>query len=102
MKTNIYLHLNLKKEWYDMIQSGEKTEEYRDCSSYWNRIFTESGNIKIKGKYYHPTDVTITFSNGYSFDRRQMIKHITSVHTGLGKIQWGAEYNKYYHVISLK
>ena len=31
------LHLNLKKQWYDMIGSGEKKEEYRDISDYWAR-----------------------------------------------------------------
>jgi hypothetical protein len=31
MKT---LNLVLKKKWYDMIESGEKTEEYRELKSY--------------------------------------------------------------------
>lgn len=29
------LVLNLKKEWYDKIASGEKTVEYRKLSEYW-------------------------------------------------------------------
>ena len=29
------LHLVLKKKWFDMIESGEKREEYRDDSSHW-------------------------------------------------------------------
>lgn len=29
------LHLNLKKKWFDMILSGEKTEEYREIKGYW-------------------------------------------------------------------
>ena len=29
MKT---LHLNLKKQWFDMILSGEKKEEYRELT----------------------------------------------------------------------
>ena len=32
MKT---LHLNLKKNWFDMIKSGEKKEEYREITPYW-------------------------------------------------------------------
>ena len=28
------LHLTLKKQWFDMILSGEKTEEYRDIKPY--------------------------------------------------------------------
>lgn len=29
------LHLTLKKKWFDMIASGEKTEEYREIKPYW-------------------------------------------------------------------
>lgn len=32
MKT---LTLSLKNQWFDMIKSGEKKEEYRDTSGYW-------------------------------------------------------------------
>lgn len=31
------LHLVLKYEWYDMIESGEKPEEYRDITPYWDK-----------------------------------------------------------------
>jgi hypothetical protein len=30
------LHLSLKKKWFDMIDSGEKTEEYREIKQYWS------------------------------------------------------------------
>ena len=29
------LHLSLKKEWYNMIESGIKTEEYREIKPFW-------------------------------------------------------------------
>lgn len=29
------LHLPLKKEWYQMIERGEKREEYREIKPYW-------------------------------------------------------------------
>ena len=29
------LHLPLKAQWYNMIESGEKTEEYRMITTYW-------------------------------------------------------------------
>ena len=32
MKT---LHLPLKAKWYEMIESGVKTEEYREIKPYW-------------------------------------------------------------------
>lgn len=31
-----YLHLPMKKVWYDMIKSGEKKEEYRELKSHWS------------------------------------------------------------------
>lgn len=43
MKT---LHLVLKSKWYDLIDCGAKTSEYRECKPYWNRRFL--------GKWYRP------------------------------------------------
>ena len=31
------LELPLKKEWYNMIESGEKREEYREIKQYWQK-----------------------------------------------------------------
>ncbi len=45
------LDLILKSKWYDMIDSGEKTEEYRQFKPYWikrlcmNPTFDKNGNI---------------------------------------------------------
>lgn len=33
------LHLVLKSKWYDKIDSGNKTSEYREIKPYWNKIF---------------------------------------------------------------
>lgn len=33
------LKLRLTFKWYDLIESGEKTNEYRKCSDYWNKRF---------------------------------------------------------------
>ncbi len=32
------LHLTLKRQWFDAIAAGTKTEEYRDQSPHWKRI----------------------------------------------------------------
>lgn len=99
--TNQILHLNLKKKWFDMIESGEKKEEYREVKPYFDRIFSE-GKIKIKGKYYYTGEVTICFSNGYSKNRRQMFFSIQGLTIREGKEEWGAEPNKKYYCIHLK
>ena len=36
-KTNNVLDLVLKGEWFKMIASGEKKEEYRNITPYWDR-----------------------------------------------------------------
>lgn len=93
------LHLNLRKKWFDMIASGEKKEEYREIKPHWQRVFTSY--IKIKGKRYHPSDVNIIFSNGYSKNRRQMLVPVLYLSVNEGKPEWGAEVGKEYFVISL-
>ena len=93
------LHLNLKRKWYDMIESGEKKEEYREMSLYWCRIFRV--DIKIKKVWYSPDDVIICFSNRYTKNRRQMFIKCTGLKVDYGKEEWGAENGQYYFVLSL-
>jgi hypothetical protein len=47
------LHLTLKKNWFDLILSGEKKEEYREIKPYWEK--------RLIGKKYD----RIIFRNGY-------------------------------------
>lgn len=45
MKT---LHLPLKAQWYEMIESLIKTEEYRATTAYWIvRLFRDENGCKI-------------------------------------------------------
>ena len=44
------LHLNLKREWFDKIASGEKTIEYRELKDYWITRLMFEGKDKI---WYH-------------------------------------------------
>ena len=37
IKADKILHLTLKKKWFDMILSGEKTDEYREIKPYWTK-----------------------------------------------------------------
>jgi hypothetical protein len=53
------LFATLKKQWFDMIASGTKLEEYREIKPYWtNRLFYSTG---IKRPYD-----AVVFRNGYS------------------------------------
>jgi hypothetical protein len=92
------LHLNLKKQWFDMILSGEKKEEYRDLSTYWetrliNFIFDQVTEFK---KFD-----TITFSNGYAKDRPQFIIKLKNIRIDFGKPIWGANPKFEYFVLEL-
>lgn len=83
------LHLTLKKKWFDMILSGEKTEEYREIKPYWtNRFYSK--------KYHY-----ITFRNGYATNAPQFTIELKSIITSIGKPEWGAEEGKTYFVLSL-
>ena len=41
------LHLTLTKNWFDLILSGEKKEEYREIKPYWEK--------RLNGKTYDLT-----------------------------------------------
>lgn len=57
------LHLNVKKEFFDMIKNGEKKEEYREVKPYWIKRLLDIGipNIGYKAKGFD----YIQFKNGY-------------------------------------
>lgn len=75
MKNNIKkVHLVLKHQWYDMIESGVKNEEYRENTPRYQKMLTGATHI--------------VFHRGYtSITMERKISHIT---LGLGKPQLGA------------
>lgn len=79
------LHLVLKYRWYDMINRGEKTEEYRAISTWQRRI---GENVKF-----------VVFHRGYS--SVVMKFRIGRVSIGLGKPEWGAPQDKEVLIIKL-
>lgn len=109
MKT---LTLFLKKKWFDMIASGEKTEEYREIKPYWGKRLLDDEAIKRDYKIVsrsfvvgdplkHPRGFThVRFHRGYT--KITMTFEIDSITFGNGKEEWGAEPGKMYFVIKLK
>ena len=71
------LHLTLKKKWFDMIASGEKTEEYRHPSKW---IMS-----RIEGKEY---DI-VQFTNGYGADKPVARLEYNGWDWGYGCREWG-------------
>ena len=92
------LHLSLKKEWYNMIESGIKTEEYREIKPFWckrlihdyDECMEEFGAIIFDDKNFKQYDV-VKFSYGYT--NRTMTFEIENISVGYGNKEWGAPDN---------
>lgn len=94
MKT---LKLVLKKQWYDMIASGEKTEEYRKICKYWACRLLEYN--EAEGYYEYRKFDKVTFYLGYSKNRPSMTFAIKEILMANGQADWGAEVGQKYFVI---
>lgn len=87
------LHLPLKKQWYEMIESGIKTEEYREIKPYWTRRFIGMNQPLFSFRYgYQQANVKgythVKFSYGYT--KCTMTFEIKEITIGKGKLEWGA------------
>lgn len=81
------LHLVLKHKWYDMIATGEKTEEYREIKRYYEK------------KFYNNDYTHIVFHRGYTKTTMKYAINILTI--GFGRPEWGAEKGKEYYKIIL-
>lgn len=98
MQVPIY-HLNLTKEWFEMVKRQYKKEEYRAISPFYNK--TLNSHIKVDGRWHHPSDVVLCFSNGYDKNRPQILAQCEGLKVGFGKEEWGAEKDTQYNIFSL-
>lgn len=108
MKT---LYLPLKKEWYEMIESGIKTEEYREIKPYWaSRLFFCFGMPCIDGNFPQLACSyceifalrrfgAVRFSYGYT--KRTMTFECKGITIGKGNPAWGAPENEEVFIIKL-
>lgn len=114
------LDLTLKKEWFDMVASGEKKEEYRDVKPHWIKRFILRSFSRDEYKLDNPAQMiiqhseyysgesrmkkfeTVTFRNGYQKDAPTIVKQIESIIIDTGKPEWGATEGQYYFVIKLR
>lgn len=113
------LHLTLKKKWFDMIESGEKTEEYREIKPYWIRRLVNPRMMqdeKIAEEQWADFLINLdprTFQwirnsfrdvvarNGYGKLAPQWKRDFEGITIGEGRPEWGAEPGKKYFVIKL-
>lgn len=83
------LKLVLTYKLYDMIDSGEKPEEYRDLSEFYRS--------RLEGRNYD----LVTFYRGYAKDRKTMSFKYGGYRVDTGQEKWGAKPGKEYYVIKL-
>ena len=88
------LKLVVSKQWFDMIASGEKTEEYREIKPYWIQRLTIGyfevamtvtlGDIRYVKASYRPF-AHVLFINGYRKASPRIEKEIESISIGKPK-----------------
>lgn len=99
------LYLPLKKEWYEMIECGIKTEEYREIKPYWEKRLV---NYKAMAKNLSrlafrryilgvSNDICNDYPRGYThakfsygYTKRTMTFEIERITIGAGNPKWGA------------
>lgn len=92
------LYLNLKAKWYEMIESGIKTEEYREIKPYWIKRLCVSYNEYTSSIEYKEYDA-VKFI--YVYTKRSMSFKIKEILVDTGKPEWGAGDGVKYFVIKL-
>lgn len=107
----IILDLPLKRKWYEMIESGIKTEEYREVKQFWiKRLCANSDKLwqcadcdgmLMCSLCFSPKNLThVRFRYGYT--KRTMLREIESISIGYGKPEWGAPTDKQVFIIKFK
>lgn len=100
------LHLPLKSEWYNLIESGTKTEEYREIKPYWiKRLCTKetisklnvdsiSNDRKALMTLYGMNIIQFKNFNKvkftYGYTKKSMTFEVINITIGKGRKEWGA------------
>jgi hypothetical protein len=87
-KTSEKLFLTIKKEWFNMILSGEKLEEYRDITPFFDS--------RLNKKY-----ASVIFQNGYNKTSPRVELEFLGVEKKNANPSWSAGYGGFCYVIKL-
>lgn len=82
------LFLTIKKEFFDLIASGEKKEEYREIKPFWDK--------RLKKQYK-----TVIFQNGYVSNSPRIEIEILEIEKKNAKPEWAAGYSGFCYAIKL-
>ena len=93
---NIILNLTIERRWFDMIERGEKREEYRsvDNAQVWNACSSVAHG-------WPAGDYVMVLRNGYRMDSRSIAVRVIGFSIRLGAVhpEWG-EPNYLHYAIS--
>lgn len=112
------LDLVLIGQYYDMIEAGEKDEEYRKVKPYWCKRLTGLARAcrysvispKEGERICQMTGLTCPSGNALKYDKvrfrrgytkKSMTFEIESMRLGYGKPEWGAPEDEYVFIIKL-
>jgi hypothetical protein len=100
------LELPLKKEWYNLIESGVKKEEYREIKPFWlKRLFTKESikEINVDNVCNNVEELITLYSTGkiklkqfdkvrfrYGYTKKTMTYYVRNITIGKGNKDWGA------------
>lgn len=97
------LDLPLMAVWYIMIESGKKTEEYRELKPYWIKRLCHTkgkcdwgGYCEMSSVCGKTKDVTSKYTHvrfRYGYTKRTMLFRLNNVSIGKGRLKWGAPDN---------
>jgi hypothetical protein len=103
------LHLPIQRQWYELIKSGVKVEEYRQIKPHWIKrmfIFDDyeyfdimeikyqlceniaNGSMILQAEHKHFD--TVTLRNDYGKNAPTMIVECLGITVGKGNPDWGA------------
>jgi hypothetical protein len=91
------LHLTLKRQWFEMIQSGEKKEEYREIKPHWTSRLWKDDSVWSDFRHY----THIQFTNGYSKNSPSFTIECNGIRIGRGNPEWGAPTDRDVFILSL-
>ena len=90
------LTLPIKSEWFHLILSGEKKEEYREIKPFYTSCFRNTWGYPA----YWGKKSKVKFRNGYSSGSPSFTAECT-LSTGRGKEEWGAKPGVNYYVLRI-
>lgn len=95
------LTLPIMGKWFDMILSGEKSEEYREIKPYYMARFKKIFDMHPYSHIPTGNDIrAICFRNGYGSSRPEFVAEC-SLDIKTGRQEWGAEPGKEYYTLKI-